>query len=283
MSVTIIPGSCSSKTNWFDQIRHFSNGSEVNFLQLNIISGDVNESSEDLFLRLKKVFSKKASSPNGREVIICHSMGGMLILNILRNKEIFYRVDPVTFNRLADSFIFFTQTPLKVSPWSLVFVKSLFKIGIPILNFYNKHCFDKLDKKITAIKERLEVEHINFDRQPLNPKAWMSFLFNIFSMLNSLLGTRPQVCENLIKIYEDWDVYSKDALCKWDKELRNRKNFFFTAGSPDMFCETERIVNFAKHIGAQVKHFPVNCHNPMHLMWSQKTYHQWVEDSVSKI
>lgn len=273
MEIIIIPGSCSSRTNWFDQINYFEkHGHIVHYVDLPSHSHEINECSRLLFENIKNLKEHIKD-----RTFLCHSMGGMLILNILRNKEIFKSLCEETYNYIKYSKIFFIQVPLQKKDPTLEQCSKLYKILKPVFSSYHDSLFPKLDKRIWSLKRSI------YDSQPLS-KIDAFGILNMGSMLNSFFGLPPEKVENLIACYEDWDIFDENYVrlieeFKSDSE-KPTEDYFFTYGEPDIFCNSKLIQKFATNLGANLKKFSWSFHNPMHIGWCQDEFHDWVLENI---
>lgn len=302
MEIIIIPGSCSSKTNWFDQIQHFTDlGHNVHFVDLPDKAEDLDKASKQLFASLwqtrteiqkdfmktglhytddvesmlKDIQHKKRILPEERErgfeevikqesLIICHSMGGMQILNILSDPDLFNVIDKDTYDFISESHILFTQVPLKTCPSTHRYCEIFSSVFGPLLGLYSKHIFKATDSLLKKAKRAAQKNTL------LKPLNWLN-LTNHLSMVNSVLGKDPSCFKNLVNYYKDWDFMQKIA----SKKLSSYTDrYTFTTGDPDLFCNNEIIKEFAKLQGAKTINFPWSFHVPMHISWTQNTFNQ---------
>lgn len=336
-NLIIIPGSCSSDTNWFDQIEYFTNhGFDVHLVNLPDISPSIEEASKKLFTKIwqarteleknytisnkenqpiigklnysksvlagdrerEEVFEPKEDKPQMTNTIICHSMGGMQLLNIISHKNIFDAMDHKTFDFITSSNIFFIQVPLHDKKITIFLCKMISILCYPIMYLWSKFLFKAVDQALLKLKQSRNTN--------LLVKLFDSIgLINHLSIANSFLGTSPKQFRNLINYYIDWnlsDLEDKEPEIKTEEKYimkalpgddnylpikdniskLSRKHFFFSTGGPDMFCSSSRTRELVKKIEANRKDFPLSFHLPMHFPWCQDQVHKWVIESIAR-
>ncbi len=317
-NLIIIPGSCSAKTIWYDQVQFFKeHGFNVKYFKLPCSKETLHEASKDLFNRIWQHRSELAkaspqrkrktenqtlkkelvsardylSEERSRElpsskikkeenVIICHSMGGMQLLNILMNKEYYSTLDEETYYFIEDSQIFFCQVPLKYRKTTIRLCRLMSSIFNLAMEWHIVNAYTRVDnflfelKKKSHSKSKLFLEILD-----------MLGVINHLSIFNAFLGTSPKNFNNLISYYENWNIYdSKPSGAKYIKDSiseKKRKRYFFSTGSPDAFCDIKRTEHFAHELGANLKAFPMSFHLPMHIPWTEDAFNHWVLDKSS--
>lgn len=296
----IIPGSCSTRSNWFDQIEHFQElGYEVNFLELEAYkSRTLIESAINLFNRLKMILAKNSNddiedlfeSTDNQLIIMAHSMGAMLLLKILSEPRLYKSEDAHTYNTISQAKIVFIQVPLKVNR-KLLDVLGFFRFWFyPLLFLYRFTVHGVLDRILIYLKKLSK-------RNNSHPVFKASTLpLNLALMHNSLWGAKVDEFGNLINYYRHWDDFSlesffadanesgferammnssESAISRFD--LNASLNYYFTVGDPDMFCDSSLIRDFANKLGAQVLELDPGFHSPQHMPWCQDRLHDVIK------
>ena len=136
----------------------------------------------------------------------------------------------------------------------------------------------------------------NFLRYIATPILNLFDLFlNIMLMNNAFLGSKPHEFANLINYYKQWDEFSlegffadkdeamfsrammqraESTLSRFD--IKAAKNYHFTTGSPDPFCNSILVKQFATELGANILDLDYGFHNPQHVFWHQEKLHKHI-------
>lgn len=265
MKVVIVPGSCSTKTNWLDQELYFSSlGYEYCFCELEAYRfTSFSECANNIFRQLQ-LECEKQSKPNNS--IVTHSMGGMLILYILANEKIYKKIDPETFDFIINSNLFFVQVPVKASQRVKITFDIIKWLFLPIMFVHSGLFFRVIDDVLAKTKRLFAKPHT---------------ILNLLSITNSVFGTSPKGFWNLIEYYKnlDFTIFNNVkpiTTTPYQNSHQNKSNIFFSTGFPDYFCDGSDTQNFAKLLNAEVKDFPWSFHNPMYFTWSQRKLHDWI-------
>ena len=115
-NLIIIPGSCSDRLNWFDQIHYYEKqGWQVGFLDLNAAKyPSIKECADAIELALENLINEET-------VIMSHSMGAMLMFKVLVESK-----NQRLQNLLKKTKTFFVQMPCESK--ALNAIKSSFKV-----------------------------------------------------------------------------------------------------------------------------------------------------------
>ncbi len=320
----IIPGSCSAKSNWFDQIHFFESiGYEVKFLNLDAHKHrTLIECSSDLFLKLKYALQPRIgpdddvteieniedmfedvdtiNNPKSDTVILAHSMGAMLLLKILSEPKYYRNENPETFAKLEQAKLVFIQVPLNVNRSLLPVLNALQYLVYPFFFVYHHTIFGLIEGMLLTIKKLFKsiankLRRISFLKYITPVFNVLDLLLNIMLMNNAFLGSKPNEFANLINYYKQWDEFSLEgffadkneamfsrAMMKRAESTLNHfniqatKNYHFTTGHPDPFCNSILVKQFATELGANVLDLGYGFHNPQHVFWNQDKLHQHI-------
>ncbi len=319
----IIPGSCSAKSNWFDQIHFFESiGYNVKFLDLDAHKHrTLIECSTDLFLKLKYALqttiepddditdadietmfksAETINNPDSDTVILAHSMGAMLLLKILSESKYYRNENPETFAKLEQSKLIFIQVPLSINRSLLSLLNTVQYSLYPFFFIYHHTVFGLIERMLLTTKKLLRslTNHFrnSFLRYIIQPTVNLfDLLLNIMLMNNAFLGSKPHEFANLINYYKQWDEFSlegffadkdeamfsrammnraESTICRFDTNAT--KNYHFTTGSPDPFCDSILVKQFAAELGANVLDLGYGFHNPHHVFWTQDKLHKHI-------
>jgi hypothetical protein len=293
----IIAGSCSGKSNWFDQINYYKNqGYQVEFFEVD--AGGANsllEAASNLFSRLKHRVKQNTT-------ILSHSMGSMLLLKILSEPKFYASVNPELYRNIVNSKLIFLQVPLHVNALALWILDILKYFFYPFLFVYNLVVFPVIDffllmlKTLMAILEKLIA--VGFMKYPamliFKP---MALFLNMFLVINTFWGTKPREFFNVIKFYKQWQDFALDGFfakeqngTAFDKAMigatentmarfdrSNVSNYYFTHCFTDFFCDPGLTKVFANRLGANSKSLNYGFHNPQHCFWHQGAINQLIE------
>ncbi|MDD9898069.1 MAG: hypothetical protein OXU45_03615 [Candidatus Melainabacteria bacterium] len=296
----ILEGSCSGKTNWFDQINHYRNeGYEVQFMEVGARnSSSLLEAASNMFNRLKHCLRDDA-------VILCHSMGAMFILKILSEPKFFASENPELYARIVNSRIIFLQVPLHVNELLLASLDTMKILFYPIFFVYNLVIFPVFDFVLMLVKYAVAIMEKLVGRVPgLKYLGWLIFnplnlLLNLSLVTNTFWGTKPSEFMNVTKFYKQWRDFSLDGFfaaeatgSKFDQAMigasentmdkfdrSNVDNYVFTTCVTDWFCEPGLTKEFAQRLGAQVKELNFGFHSPQHCFWHQAALRELIEVS----
>lgn len=260
--IIIIPGACSSESNWFDQIEYFnSHGYKVYFLDLLACDcKDMKTCAEQLLIRLEKIFVESKEA----KFIYAHSMGGMLLLKVLFQPELFPNFSKEFLHKLFSSQIVFIQPPLQMRtlpyfmyvqgrPLILTFVF----IHRHLVYFWFNALLVRLKKNIAPVKRHSIILVI------------LDLFLNLGLMFNSCAGTRVEEFYNLIEYYKEWKNFDFEKCISEEIQHTNFKNFYFTCGSPDSFENRTKLEKLVKILGARIFKMPLGFHSPQHFFWWQ--------------
>jgi len=295
--IIIIPGTCAHSSNWFDQIHEYEKlGHRVDFLDLNTYKHKtfiecVSAMFDDLSAVLRVPNNEVDFISSDEIVLIGHSMGAMILLKILSERNFFTKRSALIYDAISRSKIIFVQVPLKVSklnhgvlsilkyaayPLFVLHRHLIFPWVLPCLLFF-KVLEKKVFSKIIIVRE------------------FVNFSLNVMLMHNSFWGTRIKEFTNSNLYYKHWDAFSlaglnspknisqvDRAMMGYEKSSQSNfnsdltRNYFFTYGDPDFFCESQATIDFAKSIGANLTELSPNNHLPHHMFWNQKKFNELV-------
>ncbi len=300
----IIPGSCSTKSNWLDQILHFTaHGYDVKFLDLDAHKyRTLVECASSLFTKLKyaiqqtpenvefdveELFEDLDAAPD--RVILAHSMGAMLLLKILSEPKLFAGQDAETYRAIQNSRIFFLQVPLHVNKTILAIMNVVKYLTYPFFFVYNWLFFRPFDFILVNLKHG--IQHL---LEPL--RSILGLPLNILLMTNSFLGATLGELFNLVNYYKHWSEFSLEGFfaaknqAMFDQammqsasntihrfDIRAAKHYHFTVGHPDIFCDNDLAIKFASELGANVLELNMGFHNPQHMFWTQEILHREIK------
>lgn len=288
----IIPGSCSHKSNWFDQLGYFrALGYQLSFLDLHADKYRTFAACADrLFQSLAKVMNA-----NEQPVIVAHSMGAMLLLKVLSESKYYRSINQDLYERIRLSKIIFLQMPLNMHN-KIYFVLNLVKYWIAPLQLVHSLLFRDLlawlivqPKKILLMLRRFRA---------IEPLAKiLDFVLNQLLILNAFVGTRPWEFFNLVRYYRQFGEFTtqgffaseaiNDFQRAMDRIPRNKfddfdktncTNYYFSYGDPDYFCEVEATHKFANFLGSKLVYMPFSMHNPQHMFWCQDKLHELIAE-----
>ena len=275
--VLIIPGSLSYDSNWLDQIIYFQElGYDVSYMKLEAERyPNLDICSNALFIKIRDymqeiAYEKDAQSP----IILCHSMGGMLLLRILSNYEYYSNLDIETFEAILQSQKYFIQAPIKRSNLVMAMLDISKWFTMPIMFFYSRLLFGFVDKGLRAIKKA---------SLKLN-NGIIDLIVNFLIIQNGCFGTGVKEYWNLIEYYRSWDLLSIFQGINLDNKNMAALfvNSHFSTADGDLFCNPENTHKLLKPVFEvqdkenYVHHFKNGSHIPMHLFWCQKEFHSWI-------
>ncbi len=238
--------------------------------------------------------------PSSETVILAHSMGAMLLLKILSESQYYRNESLETFTKLEQSKLVFIQVPLNVNRPLLVVLSAVQYITYPFFFIYHHTIFGLFEKLLLTAKRLLismeKPFKDNFLRYITMPIFnLINLLLNIMLMNNAFLGSKPQEFANLIHYYKQWDEFSLEgffankeesmfsrAMMQRAESTLNRfdmkaaKNYHFTTGSPDPFCDSILVKQFANELGANVLDLGYGFHNPQHVFWTRDKLHKHI-------
>lgn len=296
--IIIIAGSCSGKSNWFDQINYYKNlGYEVNFMEIDAGgAASLLDASSNLFLKLKYKLKEPA-------VIVSHSMGAMLLLKILSEPKFYVNENQELYQNIIRSRLIFLQVPLHVNALILGILDIVKYLIAPILFLYSLIVFPVIDFILVIFKYLLAIIDKLVSGLFLKYPSWillkpLNLLFNFFLVVNTFWGTKPKEFFNVIKFYRQWRDFAldgffaneqvgnafdkammgavKNTMFKFDRS--NARNYFFTHGFTDVFCDPGLIQRFAKQLGANLLALNYGFHSPQHCFWHQEAINNLVLD-----
>lgn len=258
-NLIIIPGSCSDRLNWFDQINFYEKqGWQVGFLDLNAAKY---ETIEDCAVAMEFALDNLV---NEETVIMAHSMGSMLMFKVLVNSKN---------ERLQSLFkkikIFFIQMPCESK--ALNVIKVFFKLIelIIFLHWVLVHWW--LEPLLYFLKRRLAFGYQNNLIKPINT------FINFCSMNNSFWKAGSAEFRGLINYYETWQEIFENL----DFDLSSYKNLYFTYGEPDPVCDSDLIKEIGlKFSNVNTLDMTYGFHNPHHFFWFQKKFDDLILDNM---
>ncbi|MCE2928669.1 MAG: hypothetical protein LW817_03455 [Candidatus Caenarcaniphilales bacterium] len=261
----IIPGSCSSRANWFDNIVFFEKHNyQADFIELEAFRyEDLDRAAIAIFDHISLI-----TRQGEKFIFLVHSMGAMLFLKILLDGELFSNRDPKTFEIIKSSTVVLIQIPIQVKQrllWN-------FRISFPFISvgmFLHRPLISSWLSPLLIYCKKLEHKYCQF--------ALLNLALNVLLMHSSFWGTRVKEYINLIKYYEHWDAYSLSYFfLKKINEASEFSNLIFTTGNLDMFNSREHINEIAAKLNAKTIDFPWSFHNPHHFFWTQKPFHDYI-------
>jgi pimeloyl-ACP methyl ester carboxylesterase len=236
--------------------------------------------------------------PRSETVILAHSMGAMLLLKILSESKYYRNENLETFTKLEQSKLMFIQVPLHVNRPLLPVLNAVQYLLYPFFFFYHLTTFNFVEKMLLATKRFLRIILKPFRDNALKYIAvpifnCLDLLLNIMLMNNAFLGSKPQEFANLINYYKQWDEFSLEGFfadkeeAAFSREIMKRaestlsrfdtratKNYHFTTGSTDIFCNAALVKNLANELGANILELDYGFHNPQHVFWTQEKLHK---------
>ena len=247
-NLIIIPGSCSDRLNWFDQIHHYEKlGWQVGYLDLNAAKyPTIKECAAAIELALENLINEDT-------VIMSHSMGAMLMFKVLVSSK-----NERLQKLLRKTKIFFIQMPCESK--ALNAIKANFKI-IEIIIFLHKYLILWwIEPLLFFFKKIFAFAY----RNPLG--MLINFVLNFCVMNTSFWKASKEEFLGLITYYETWQEIFENM----DFDLSSYERLYFTYGEPDPVCDS----NLIQEIGlkfSNVKTLNMNggFHNPHHLFWFQ--------------
>ncbi|MDA0771610.1 MAG: hypothetical protein O3C63_01570 [Cyanobacteria bacterium] len=296
----IIAGSCSGKSNWFDQINYYKNqGYQVEFLEVDAgAANSLLEASSKLFSKLKHRVKQKT-------IILSHSMGSMLLLKILSEPKFYASENPELYRNIVNSKLIFLQVPLHVNAVALGILDILKYFFYPFLFVYNLLVFPVIDfillmlKTLMVILEKLiAVGFIKYPAMLIFKPIALSL--NMLLVINTFWGTKPREFFNVIKFYKQWQDFALDGFfakeqdgTAFDKAMigatentmdkfdrSNVSNYYFTHCFTDFFCDPGLTKEFANRLGANSKSLNYGFHSPQHCFWHQGAINRLIETSL---
>lgn len=295
----IIPGAGSSELNWLDIITHFQQlGFSTHFINYKPESHSTfHECSEALKSNLDNILNsdslnapvtlEEPCTAKDENIILAHSMGSMLLLNIILET---FSEDSLSKNLvkpLERSSIFLIQCPAKSNP----LLVSIFK-NLTATISYIMHLHQPLEKPIKSWLKRIKLktlEHRQSESLNINIENSASRMIYIKRQIEDSLwilaamhisawGSPVQSFKNLAEYYIHWNEYSKKIINK-DKQSISELKIQMTVSNSDIFCDKTASLELAKELNATVKEFDWTFHNPMHFPWSQEEFINWVKRS----
>lgn len=299
--VIIIPGTCAHWLNWFDQINHYESlGCRVNFLDLDTYRYNTfiecTTSMFDKLVSLLQVKNNEVEFSNNDEVtIIGHSMGAMILLKILSEQKFFKNRNALAYDQISKAKIIFVQVPLKVNLVVVGVLSTLKYLAYPCFIFHRY----LISPWATPLLLSLKIfEKKLFSGIPVI-KQLVNLCLNCLIMHNSFWSVRTREFDRSNDYYKHWDAFSLQGLnapknissferatmgyaenTQSNFDFNLAKNYFFTYGEPDFFCNSKQIKAFAAAIGANSVEFTPNNHLPHHMFWNQKGFNEMVLSST---
>ena len=295
--IIIIPGTCAHWSNWFDQISEYESlGYRVDFLDLD--AGKYNTFIECTAAMFDRLAGLLQSGKNEVEflchdeiTIIGHSMGAMMMLKILSEQKFFKNRNALAYDQLSKLKLIFVQIPLKVNMHNARFLSALKYFAYPFFIFHRYLVFPWMTPILLFFKiiEKKVFSHIPVLKQLIN------LSLNIAMMHNSFWGTQIKEFTHANEYYKHWDAFSLGGFTaateiseferatygyaestKGNFNPEFTKNYFFTYGDPDFFCDSRLTITFAQFIGANAVEFSPNNYLPHHMFWCQKRFNEMV-------
>jgi hypothetical protein len=258
--IIIIPGTCAHSSNWFDQIYEYESlGHKVDFLDLNTYKYKtfiecVSAIFDDISSVLRVPNNEVDFLSSDEIVFIGHSMGAMILLKILSEKNFFSKRNPLIYDAIRRSKIIFVQVPLKASSLNLGVLSTLKYLAYPFFLLHRYLIFPWLIHCLLFCKilEKKVFASIPFFREFVN------FCLNVMLMHNSFWGTKIKEFAHSNLYYKHWDAFSlaglnspkklsefDRAMMGYEKNTQDNlsseftQNYFFTYGDPVFFCESK--------------------------------------------
>lgn len=250
-NLIIIPGSCSDRLNWFDQIHFYEKqGWQVGFLDLNAAKyPSIDDCANAIELALENLVNEET-------VIMSHSMGAMLMFKVLvsSKKENLQEL-------LSKIKIFFIQMPCESK--ALNALKQGFKVIELIITFHRLFILWWLEPLLYLLKRSFAFGYKNILVMPIN-----CFL-NFCSMNSSFWKASADEFRGLINYYETWQSIFENL----NFDLSRYKNLYFSFGEPDPVCDSDLIKEIGlKFPNVKVLDMTYGFHNPHHLFWFQDRF-----------
>jgi len=260
----IIPGSCSHISNWFDQIEFAKDqGFTVIFLQLDADRfSNFSDCADNLFHKIGLHVNSDQET-----VILAHSMGSMLLLKILSGFHHYTAKDHYTYEKIISSRLIFLQMPINLHK-KIYLALNVFKFFAYPFQLLNAFFLKEIFAWLLLLPKKLILFLRKFKKLDPAKKLFdvLDSIINQGLILNGVFGTKPWEFFNLVRYYWQFGIFTAQG---FDIEFdRNKaKNYFFTYGDPDYFCEEGSTHKLAEFIGANLVHMPLSMHNPQHMFW----------------
>lgn len=258
-NLIIIPGSCSDRLNWFDQINFFEKHTELQVAYLSL-SAQNYSSFEDYSVDIERALE---SLLNDNTVVLAHSMGAMLLFKILTSTQ-----NLQLKKTLLKIKIVLIQMPLQTKFVALM-KKSLFLIEFISL-FFKLFILWWLEPALYFAKNFFAFAYKNKNLQTIN------LFLNLLSMFSGFWKTDIKEMKNLIRFYANWQKHLLDF------DLSEYENLFMTYGAFDLLCPMQDV----KELGEKFPNLNLlkmfyGFHNPHHLFWYQKEFENLVLENLS--
>lgn len=233
-------------------------------------------------------------------------MGAMLVLKILTDNSNSEKLLELK-SLLKNTNIFLIQVPAKTNTKLLRFLKTSQGL-ISIIMKLHQPLKEPVAEWLKEIKLKNANAELLAEGSKIRDKKFLVDLMWILAAMHiSAWGTHPQVFNNLVNYYEEWEKYSpltmfsnnnrsvissnanKDTKAGVSLHLHNEFlsrftdlhdfNINITVSNSDIFCDKNDSLKLAELLNAKVKEFDWTFHNPMHFPWSQKEFHDWLLES----
>ena len=250
-NLIIIPGSCSDRLNWFDQIKFYERqGWQVGFLDLNAAKyKTIQDCANAIELALENLVNEET-------VIMSHSMGAMLMFKVLvksKNERL-----QLLFRKIK---IFFIQMPCESK--ALNAIKATFKLIELVIFFHRLLILWWLEPLLYFLKNIFQFGYRNIFIMPINTSL------NFIAMNISFWKASPDEFRGLINYYETW----QDIFEKMNFDLSSYEKLYFTYGEPDPVCDSDLIKEIGlKFLNVNILDMTYGFHNPQHYFWFQKRF-----------
>ncbi len=258
-NLIIIPGSCSDRLNWFDQIKFYEKqGWQVGFLDLDAAN------YPSIEVRTEAIETALDNLVNEETVIMSHSMGAMLMFNVLakcqnqRLQNLFKKIK-----------IFLIQMPCESK--ALNAFKAYYWL-IEVILLIHRYCVHWwLEPLLHSLKKLFQFGYGNFFINPIN------LFLNIIIMHSSFWKASLREFESLIHYYETW----QDIFENLKSDFSAYENLYFTYGEPDPVCDDVLIKQIGvKFPNVKLLDMTYGFHNPHHLFWFQKRFDDLILDNM---
>lgn len=319
----IIPGAGSSELNWLDQFiyfeekqwqkhfLHYQSEEHLNFQDCaDALSINLTEILKAGFSIKEDHIQQESNNSSqielNKNVLIAHSMGAMLVLKILTDNSNSEKLLELK-SLLKNTNIFLIQVPAKTNTKLLRFLKTSQGL-ISIIMKLHQPLKEPVAEWLKEIKLKNANAELLAEGSKIRDKKFLVDLMWILAAMHiSAWGTHPQVFNNLVNYYEEWEKYSpltmfsnnnrsvissnanKDTKAGVSLHLHNEFlsrftdlhdfNINITVSNSDIFCDKNDSLKLAELLNAKVKEFDWTFHNPMHFPWSQKEFHDWLLES----
>jgi pimeloyl-ACP methyl ester carboxylesterase len=276
--IIIIPGAGSSELNWLDQLIYFKElGHEVVFCDYHgFIQSTFDQTAIKLLEKISEILAEHSDLKTDTKVnLICHSMGGMLMLYLLAQLNRLQDKYPEVIKVLKNSNIALVQVPLSKQD---SIISTLAKVHAPAKKMFS--LYQSVFKG--SVRRVLTKAKYSFLKDPQTGliKSSSNFIWMMLAMHDSCWSTNTETIDKLIDFYYNWDESLLESLSEQFKNSDIKPNIYITSCNTDKFCPSAEVLDFADNLEAQHKCFNWTFHNPMHFPWSQAKFNSWLMREV---